>query len=278
MCKRLGLFKLTCVPRPSPALLSSSLLWRTVIWGESYFAERVAEGFGGFSLQLLFYEGPHFVTAAHRHLLSIYSWTVDKASQWERCVRDGHDGIITDDPAGLAAYIASIRAKMFADDSVSGGGGGSIDRPANDNKDSRRTAPLIIGHRGYAAAFPENTMAAFRGAIDAGADGSRGARGAGEGKAEAGRGREEGGRDLCGQVASSELEQYLAIVLIFTLPNGFFSTILAVQLRDGLGLQAPGCSPSFHPPPPPLLSPLVPSRLAVRDWFVQCHVSCSNSG
>lgn len=31
--------------------------------------------------------------------------------------------------------------------------------------------PLIIGHRGYPAEFPENTMASFRGAIAAGADG-----------------------------------------------------------------------------------------------------------
>ncbi|KAI1819458.1 PLC-like phosphodiesterase [Xylaria intraflava] len=31
-------------------------------------------------------------------------------------------------------------------------------------------SPQIIGHRGYNAAYPENTMAAFRGAIEAGAD------------------------------------------------------------------------------------------------------------
>lgn len=30
--------------------------------------------------------------------------------------------------------------------------------------------PLVIGHRGASAAFPENTLAAFRGAADAGAD------------------------------------------------------------------------------------------------------------
>lgn len=29
--------------------------------------------------------------------------------------------------------------------------------------------PQIIAHRGYKAAFPENTMAAFRGAVEAGA-------------------------------------------------------------------------------------------------------------
>ncbi|KAK8081727.1 glycerophosphoryl diester phosphodiesterase [Apiospora saccharicola] len=28
--------------------------------------------------------------------------------------------------------------------------------------------PQAIGHRGYSAAFPENTMAAFRGAVEAG--------------------------------------------------------------------------------------------------------------
>jgi len=31
-------------------------------------------------------------------------------------------------------------------------------------------SPLIIGHRGFRARYPENTMAAFAGAVDAGAD------------------------------------------------------------------------------------------------------------
>src|ERR687897_900990 len=34
-----------------------------------------------------------------------------------------------------------------------------------------RSLPLIIGHRGASAVAPENTMAAFRKAIEAGADG-----------------------------------------------------------------------------------------------------------
>jgi glycerophosphoryl diester phosphodiesterase len=35
---------------------------------------------------------------------------------------------------------------------------------------SRFTRPLLIGHRGYPARFPENTLAAFEGAIGAGCD------------------------------------------------------------------------------------------------------------
>lgn len=31
--------------------------------------------------------------------------------------------------------------------------------------------PRVIAHRGYKSAFPENTMAAFRGAVGSGADG-----------------------------------------------------------------------------------------------------------
>jgi glycerophosphoryl diester phosphodiesterase len=35
---------------------------------------------------------------------------------------------------------------------------------------ARFTRPLLIGHRGYPARFPENTLAAFKGAIEAGCD------------------------------------------------------------------------------------------------------------
>jgi len=35
---------------------------------------------------------------------------------------------------------------------------------------SRFSNPLLIGHRGYPARFPENTLASFRGAIEAGCD------------------------------------------------------------------------------------------------------------
>lgn len=32
------------------------------------------------------------------------------------------------------------------------------------------TRPLLIGHRGYPARYPENTLASFRGAMEAGCD------------------------------------------------------------------------------------------------------------
>ena len=35
---------------------------------------------------------------------------------------------------------------------------------------SRYSNPLLIGHRGYPARYPENTMASFRGAMEAGCD------------------------------------------------------------------------------------------------------------
>jgi len=36
---------------------------------------------------------------------------------------------------------------------------------------SGRRKPQAIAHRGYKAKFPENTMGAFRGAVEVGADG-----------------------------------------------------------------------------------------------------------
>lgn len=37
--------------------------------------------------------------------------------------------------------------------------------------ESGRRKPQAIAHRGYKAKYPENTMGAFRGAVDVGADG-----------------------------------------------------------------------------------------------------------
>ncbi len=46
-----------------------------------------------------------------------------------------------------------------------GGGGGGGEKPAGRSG----TLPQAIAHRGFSAAYPENTMEAFRGAFAAGA-------------------------------------------------------------------------------------------------------------
>lgn len=47
------------------------------------------------------------VAAAHRAGLQVVPWTANTPRQWDRLIRAGVDGIITDDPAGLIAYLKS---------------------------------------------------------------------------------------------------------------------------------------------------------------------------
>lgn len=56
-----------------------------------------------------------------------------------------------------------------------GSAGGLLPEPQSHDGGSKLTLapaglPQNIGHRGYSAAFPENSMAAFQGAVAAGAD------------------------------------------------------------------------------------------------------------
>ncbi|MBM4354604.1 MAG: glycerophosphodiester phosphodiesterase [Deltaproteobacteria bacterium] len=45
------------------------------------------------------------VKALHRAGVRVVPWTVNEESDWERLVSIGVDGIITDDPAGLLAFL-----------------------------------------------------------------------------------------------------------------------------------------------------------------------------
>jgi glycerophosphoryl diester phosphodiesterase len=48
---------------------------------------------------------PEKVEAAQRKGLSVVPWTVNGHTNWQRLLRAGVDGIITDDPAGLIAFL-----------------------------------------------------------------------------------------------------------------------------------------------------------------------------
>jgi glycerophosphoryl diester phosphodiesterase len=45
------------------------------------------------------------VADAHRAQLQVISWTANTPAQWDALIRAGVDGIITDDPAALIAYL-----------------------------------------------------------------------------------------------------------------------------------------------------------------------------
>jgi glycerophosphoryl diester phosphodiesterase len=51
---------------------------------------------------------PARVAAAHRAGLSVIPWTVNRPRAWERLIRAGVDGIITDDPGALVSYLRSF--------------------------------------------------------------------------------------------------------------------------------------------------------------------------
>jgi glycerophosphoryl diester phosphodiesterase len=48
---------------------------------------------------------PDQVSAAHEAGLSVITWTANTVEHWERLIAAGVDGIITDDPAALIAYL-----------------------------------------------------------------------------------------------------------------------------------------------------------------------------
>jgi glycerophosphoryl diester phosphodiesterase len=48
---------------------------------------------------------PGEVRRAHRAGLPVYAWTVNREREWLRMMRAGVDGIITDDPAALIAFL-----------------------------------------------------------------------------------------------------------------------------------------------------------------------------
>ena len=53
---------------------------------------------------------PGEVRRAHKAGLPVYAWTVNREEDWRRMVRLGVDGIITDDPAALVAFLDQAAA------------------------------------------------------------------------------------------------------------------------------------------------------------------------
>jgi glycerophosphoryl diester phosphodiesterase len=54
---------------------------------------------------------PEQVKAAHHAGLEVLPWTADTAADWERLIAAGVDGIITDDPAALIAFLKKSHAQ-----------------------------------------------------------------------------------------------------------------------------------------------------------------------
>ena len=54
---------------------------------------------------------PSKLLTAHRRGMMIWSWTIDDEASWEQGLRDGHDGMYSNDPATLLKYIKSKREK-----------------------------------------------------------------------------------------------------------------------------------------------------------------------
>jgi glycerophosphoryl diester phosphodiesterase len=48
---------------------------------------------------------PEEVEAAHAHGIKVIVWTANTVEDWKRLIAAGVDGIITDDPAALLAYL-----------------------------------------------------------------------------------------------------------------------------------------------------------------------------
>ena len=61
-------------------------------------------GIGGVSLHHTA-AGPEAVTTARRHGLRLWAWTADAPGDWERLAAAGVDGIITNHPAALRAWL-----------------------------------------------------------------------------------------------------------------------------------------------------------------------------
>ena len=54
---------------------------------------------------------PEQVRAAHAAGLQVLPWTANRPEDWTRLAGAGVDGIITDDPAALIAWLAARRAR-----------------------------------------------------------------------------------------------------------------------------------------------------------------------
>eukprot|EP00823_Brevimastigomonas_motovehiculus_P009815 TRINITY_DN95_c0_g1_i1.p1 TRINITY_DN95_c0_g1~~TRINITY_DN95_c0_g1_i1.p1 ORF type:complete len:555 (+),score=168.85 TRINITY_DN95_c0_g1_i1:32-1666(+) len=135
---------------------------------ETFFANYVPQNVKGFSYSFGAAFTPAFVLAAHKHLISVFAWTIDSQADLTSCARMGCDGVITDDAPTAVAVFADLQKKMFSTTALPLSPSLS---PLSLSADAYRSTPLIIGHRGNSGHYPENTAVSFEAAFAAGADG-----------------------------------------------------------------------------------------------------------
>ena len=73
---------------------------------EALCARAAAHGIGALSLEHTAVDA-EAVAAAHRHGLRLWAWTADDPAHWSRLAADGADGVITNHPARLRAWLRS---------------------------------------------------------------------------------------------------------------------------------------------------------------------------
>ena len=73
---------------------------------EALRARAAAHGIGAISLEHTAVDA-EAVEAAHRHGLRLWAWTADGTAHWARLAADGADGVITNHPARLRAWLRS---------------------------------------------------------------------------------------------------------------------------------------------------------------------------
>ncbi|KAH3757792.1 glycerophosphoryl diester phosphodiesterase [Pelomyxa schiedti] len=80
------------LPSTSKQLLQS----QPKVYDDAYFEELIDLGVGGFS-QSFDTTTVDYVRLAHRHLMPVFTWTVDAETDFMHGILHGHDGFITDD-------------------------------------------------------------------------------------------------------------------------------------------------------------------------------------
>lgn len=76
--------------------------------GDAFFEGLKRMGFSGFSLKWM-HLSQAFVDDAHRHGMKVHTWTLNDPEDISGAVLMGVDGVITDDPAATAEYLAHLR-------------------------------------------------------------------------------------------------------------------------------------------------------------------------
>eukprot|EP00033_Pygsuia_biforma_P000296 GCRY01000363.1.p1 GENE.GCRY01000363.1~~GCRY01000363.1.p1 ORF type:complete len:434 (+),score=94.77 GCRY01000363.1:65-1366(+) len=77
-------------------------------YDEAFFEDQVSKGIRGYSLKQITV-GPDFIAMAHRHLMSVFSWTPDTYEMQVDAFALGFDGLITSDPLLLVELLQMKR-------------------------------------------------------------------------------------------------------------------------------------------------------------------------